>query len=362
MTRIVRHSRRVPVAVLSIWTCAVHAGCGGGTVSSTTAPTPSTTASPANPPPSLPIPPTPASCQMVSRSGVTVLSADVGTPGTTSSCVLINTSGATLDCQQHIVNGFVEIADGLRSVTVTNCAATGIPLAHGLVNLKVVNCTLRMPLSLREAHGALIQGDSISPMGSLGGAVILENGGDNQVLDNVLDGGYRRGTGIGADDGIILGNEDHDTIRGNTIRNVFDAGIEGLNAIANTTITANTISDAWYAGIGAYYCTAWRHNTIDGNLISQSAHGVYIVYDTGKCLDNPPDALFLENVISNNVLTASPGVVDHAMDIRMPAGAPVAGNLVAGNNFAAGVVNLSPLDGFQNGGGNSCLQGGTFTC
>jgi len=214
---------------------------------------------------------------------------------------------------------------------------------------------------------------------SFGNLVVSLNGGNhNQVLQCTIDGGWN-GTSYntqGADDGIFVEFESDDLIQGNTVRNVFDAGIEPLGQMTGTTIADNDIAAAGVAGIGAYWGTAWQSDTISGNTVSQTPQLFNIQYltDASRGATNP--GLFQGNTITGNTLrspTAFPasfcpscgGVPPNAALIDLHAiVAGVSGNVLQGNDFgtrSAGPI-VMPVSAFADGGGNVCAQGGTLPC
>src|SRR6185295_7003401 len=113
------------------------------------------------------------------------------------------------------------------------------------------------------------------PAGGCSAAMIsLQNGSNTRIRDNSIDGGWNgvpvlsgcAAGSVGADDGIVLNVETGDTIDGNTIRNTWDAGIEGVSTLSATSITNNIILNSW-AGIGSYHSTNWQGNVVTGNSI-----------------------------------------------------------------------------------------------
>jgi hypothetical protein len=72
--------------------------------------------------------------------------------------------------------------------------------------------------------------------------------------------------GVRVDDGVVLVDEANDTIPGNTINNVFDAGIEGIDVVQNTAVAQNTIANAGNGGIGSYWCASWTGDVISSNF------------------------------------------------------------------------------------------------
>lgn len=244
---------------------------------------------------------------------------------------------------------------------------------NNVTNLTIANSTLSNTLVIRNGQNVIIRGNRISTNRREGAVVTFSGGSRNQVLDNVLDGGYHghdlSGHGNdesgGADDGVILDNETGDTVQGNTIMNVFDAGVEGLDSVTGTTIAGNTITGAVFAGIGSYWCTHWQGDTISANIVSQSVQAILVGYSVGtKCAHPPgPAGLFADNTIADNVLRnyligGYPGI-----SIRLPSIADmVTNNVIRNNDVGSANIFVLPLSGFTNGGGNVCGVNGNFAC
>jgi hypothetical protein len=91
-----------------------------------------------------------------------------------------------------------------------------------------------------------------------------DDGANNQATYNsldglgtvVLNGGYVGGPaeqGGGADDGIVLWNQQDSIVDHNTIINVFDTGVEGVGTITSVQITNNLIMGASESAIGGWW-------------------------------------------------------------------------------------------------------------
>jgi len=204
-------------------------------------------------------------------------------------------------------------------------------------------------------------------------------------LNNVLDGRYHGGAELFAtDDAIVLWDEDHDLVEGNTIANVFDAAIEGVHGVTNTIISHNTISNAGVdgAGIGAYFCTKWISNVVGGNVVTASARLFAFVnttdmdhpcpddhqeFSNNHLVDNifrspssPPDSIAATAVFDCPPTPTATGVCSPS-SVPIPASL-VSGNLIQGNDFGMSGVQISPTNGFTNGGSNVCGTGGNLDC
>ena len=278
-------------------------------------------------------------CGNILTSGNYEVTADLSQLPSFGPCVQVRTAGVQLDCRQHQIST-IQLS-GVSDVTVTNCAR------GSLVDvLRSTNVTI--------THNALL-------------GLTLFGGSGNQVLDNTIDGGYDgSGRQVGQDDGIVLIDEANDIIQRNTIRNVFDAGIEGVDAVTDSNITDNTIVNAAIAGIASYWCTSWTGNTIGGNSVSNSRSLADFSYavGSGKCVNLSTPGVFENNRIIGNRFT-NPIEFGGSMSFNFPSlpmGA-VVGNLIQGNDLgAARGPFMNPASGFVDGGGNICAPGTSPFC
>ena len=252
----------------------------------------------------------------------------------------------------------------------------GLNAVQNASGLSLTNSTITSTIVFFDSSSLKLDSNTISTSQAAGdsSAVIYVAGGQNNVItNNTLDGGYhgsdQSGQGHDAnptdtDDGILIIDANGDTISGNTISNVFDAAIEGVNGVRSSTITNNTISNSIYAGISSYHCTAWEGNTISGNTVTQSEAAMMFVWEKDARCDtarNPPASpSFSNNTISNNTFTTPVGQY-YAVYITFDKGASVSGNLFS-NNRIQGALLLSPLSGFTVGVGNACSSGGNVHC
>jgi hypothetical protein len=286
---------------------------------------------------------------------------------------MITSSDVSVDCAHHVVNGDVTISRGISRVSIVNCVIPDyVSNPTNLTGLTIANSTLSNTLVINNAQNAIIRGNRISTDRREGAVLLFRGGSGNRVVDNVLDGGYHghdlsgqgNDTTTGADDGILLDNETGDIVQGNTIINVYDAGVEGIDSVTGTTIADNTITGAIVAGIASYWCTHWEGDTISTNTISQSRQAITVEYTIGNCDQTPvPSGAFADNTIADNVLrnqlqSGSPGI-----SIVLPSIADkVSNNLIRGNDVASANIFVLPLPGFMNGGGNVCGANGNFAC
>ena len=327
--------------------------------------------------------PTITSCEAILTPGAYVVASDISGV-TAATCLSIQASDVQLDCRNHTVSslGFTTV----HNVTVMNCTVTNtVFVISPLTNVTIAHNTLVGGWNSITSQQLTLTANHISGQGVIlvnaSSSVVTNNtvdnatsqtfyafdlvgGTNNQVLQNTINGGFG-GTipNVGLDDGIILGNETSDTIQGNTISNVFDAGIEGVDIVQNTTIAQNTITNAGFAGIGSYWCTQWTGNVISGNTVSLSPTMLYVVYavdkDKGICGRPVPAGGFTNNQVTGNRLVNPPALGQDVYGISIALAnlnvAAVSNNLIQGNDLGSGfTLVLSPASGFINGGGNTC--------
>jgi parallel beta-helix repeat protein len=299
-------------------------------------------------------------CSTIGSSGWYALSADLAGNPLGGTCLQV-ASGVQLDCQGHSVTGGIWVYGS--NTRVTNCTISSSPNpAHNSIPLQVSGSFVTVSSNiLRNDTNASIL------MIELGG------GGHDQVLHNVIDGGWDGASPMqGADDGILLDSgQSDDLIQDNTIRNVYDAGIEALGSLTNTTITNNAIASAGVAGIGAYYSTSWQGNTIRGNQVSQAPFLTKIFYTADATRTPVLPGSFQNNTFSGNVfqdptcagLKGVPGCANAASAIILDGmqGA-TGGNLIQGNDFSTQIRGpfFFPESAFIDGGGNICAPGGNL--
>jgi hypothetical protein len=97
-------------------------------------------------------------------------------------------------------------------------------------------------------------------------------------------------------------------MRGNTIRNVWDAGIEGVDAVTDTTVDRNTILNAGKARTALYWCTHRTGNAILHHSVSQSPYLMLAIYDRGsRCRDLTTLGAFADSQVVGNTFRAPIG-------------------------------------------------------
>ena len=329
-----------------------------------------------------------AACGTFSGAGPFTVLADISS--TNINCLRFTSNvGATLDCGGHDVSSI-----GLTSVqqfTIRNCMMhAGLPMTlrvfssrdvlvehsdvlgsayvNGSQNVTLSSNTFRWPV-LPPNFSAFISSE-----------VYFIDGQNNRILNNTIDGGWDGALGStyqhqGTDDGVIINNEIGPVIDGNTIQNIFDAGVEpGVSdAPIRATIQNNTIVNAGYTGIGGYYVRGWDNSVFRNNTVRHSPSLLYFTLsgtpNSGIQSMTLTNCQFLDNTLIDQV--ALPPVYGGQMTSvfavnYLAGGLPftVSGNLVRGNNFGtAGIApSLQPLAGFIDGGGNICRTGGSLAC
>lgn len=227
------------------------------------------------------------------------------------------------------------------------------------------------------------------------GLVVLMYGSQNRILGNLLDGGS---PGVldykyqGADDGIALFDESATLIQGNTIRNVFDCGVEWIGTITSNVIDGNTISNAGYCGVGGWYWLGLIGSTVSNNTMSNLPHMFWIYRNYGLrgagFIQAPANAIpadsgvyFKDNLFSGNRYTGpvraggGGGALQLTDNLGYLFGAPgnirpgtteptaadfhISNNVFKNNDFTRAQLGPSfggrPNNGFvTDGGGNIC--------
>jgi len=294
-----------------------------------------------------------------------------------------NSITGQLDCQGHDVSSVT--LSGVQGFAIRNCLMHGTTMTSlGVLRNLSVMSSARVTIDSSDELGQVVveacQGCTFSndtfvyPMAGFtpsGGSyasceICLDNGQGNTVSQSTIDGGW---TGSGqqpVDDGIGFNSEGNLTLRGNTIRNVFDAGIEGGTSPGpvTATIQGNTITRAGFTGIGGYYLPGWQNSVFSGNTVSNAPNLWFFVHAPSASAGVTAMTLVNNQFVSNTFTSPSPqGVGNAALIDYVNGGLPytVQGNLVQNNNFGTGPGPLfSPVAGFIDGGGNICGSGGNL--
>jgi parallel beta-helix repeat protein len=339
------------------------------------------------------------SCETIVASGRYALVSDLTPAAGSQACLSIGADGVDLDCGGHTIrtattsSSAIAIA-AVRGVTINNCQLVGVQPGPGAIldvsgaqNVVVSNTTISgvNTVWVDKAQNVTIRDCTITA--NLGSGIYASFGNHNSFAQNQIDGRWDGNLATygkqGTDDGVLLWTEDNDTVEDNTIRNVYDAGVETVGLVTNSRIRGNTITNAGFTGIGAYHSTSWIGNMVEGNQVSASPSLAYIEF--GDNSFSPVTTIdFSSNTIEGNGFQAqtpppTPGGfddVDAMLIVLDPATyggwypmLPVvaADNLIANNVFPPNSPGpfLSPVSAFVNGGGNTCnpnAAGNFLTC
>jgi parallel beta-helix repeat protein len=341
-------------------------------------------------------------CEEITIPGFYILTADIDTGG--AACINIHdTHSVTLDCNSHRITGgdgiVPVIVQNATAVSITNCSVSsqfmspsGTVTPYGLdiensADVALTSNTIagihfyavsRAYLSNNQilgyhqqynSHNVTVSQNSIKGVSDEFGAagIVLDGGSSNQVLNNTMDGAWNGVPALalqdfnGWDDGIVLSNEVSDVISGNTIQNVWDAGIEASNSLMNTIISNNTISHTLGSAIGAWWDIYWVGNQVLNNQADDAWQLLIIYY--AQSTDTPPSTVHFENNrFVGNVIGKLSGIdyahVGPRSKIAInPFGYPklfVGNNVLQNNQFGEYAPELIPADGFTDGGGNVC--------
>ncbi len=111
----------------------------------------------------------------------------------------------------------------------------------------------------------------------------LNLGSENNISQNRINGGARGlfSERLYADDGICLSDESFDFVEGNFIENNWDAGIETIGLVTNTTITENYIKNSGLTGLGGWYWNSWKGNSVLNNVIEDAPKMLFFLREHG---------------------------------------------------------------------------------
>jgi hypothetical protein len=253
----------------------------------------------------------------ITKAGTYVLDGDLtgGSSVTGPPCITIqNTSNVTFNCHNHTISGTAPdlLVSSVNGFTVENCnlqqPSPGDPLvtiassSNGTLRGSTIgNNTETFPSWVDVAHssainmhantfyfyvsatystGVVLDTNSFScgyahgPFGEYCATLInLQYGSKNQVTNNTMDGETPVDAtgGNGSDDIVNVGEETSDTFTGNTMKNVWDCGIEVVyGSLTSSTISNNTITNATNCAIGGWYYVGLSNSTIADNAVSGS--------------------------------------------------------------------------------------------
>ncbi|KKU58652.1 MAG: Glycoside hydrolase family 9, partial [Parcubacteria group bacterium GW2011_GWA2_47_12] len=213
--------------------------------------------------------------------------------------------------------------------------------------------------------------------------ISLNNGTNNRILGNTTDGGSN---GIfnnlgtpGADDSIVLYNQTGAIVENNTLQNVWDCAIENSGTLERSFIKNNTIKNVGYCGIGGWYWSNWKNNTVSGNTVEDAPrlfqfgrdygirsgeNGVYFsdnIFERNTFLKPRLSGIFTSGADSGSssfsiqkfLAISTSGLTD---DERLPSGNEffLSNNRFTANDFSTSRSAPTFSIGVVDGGGNIC--------
>jgi hypothetical protein len=296
------------------------------------------------------------------------VSTDLSSPSVSTCLSLGYLASVQLDCAGHAVGAIA--MTGVNNVTVRNCNVTGLISLTDANAVTVANSTVTNGLILVvRGTNVNITADTVRPDGPVHvNGVQLRGGMFNRVSGSTLIGGYDGGkANVGADDGVLIASESGDVVDGNTIRDFYDLGVEGIDALVGVTVSNNTFSNLGVAGVGSYWCTNWTNNVIGTNRVSATPVLAFVVFQQGSGCGvgtSSSQAGFSGNQFTGNVVrNETAGTLGGATGPTTPSGpglyifmtGMVSGNILQGNDFGTYPgPEVIPLAGFIDGGGNIC--------
>jgi hypothetical protein len=283
-------------------------------------------------------------CTEITRPGSYRLSRDLSA-GPTATCIAIHdVQDVQLDCDGHTIsNGLGRGALDLRKVSnfsIRNCAITTFVLNindsdNGSVSRNTVLPVIAVaPFSAFNVyHSKAIVFDGNTITGTLqqfygvgntvsnnvfttpgtasapAGNVLSNWGRHDRIIGNIIDGGWtgKSGEQLGSDDA---------QVENNTIRNVWDCGIEWLGSLTHVSIRANHIANASFCGIGGWYYAGLSDSVIANNTVEQSAEMITIFRsyglrpagtDSDGALPADTGVVFRNNQFVGNIFTRPTG-------------------------------------------------------
>ncbi len=282
-----------------------------------------------------------SSCQTLSEAGSYRLTANL--MKLSGTCLTIsNIDGIRLNCDGHTIAGQtpISISNTLR-FEITGChfemplqgqrieiIDAGIGFIHdnsfdgGTVDVALVsdvhayqNLFVTAWQNNHVSTSSVSCNTMISPTtDNLISGLITSNFGDsNRFENNLIDGRWDEARPVkyaGADDGIILQDESAALIRGNTIKRVFDTGIEWVGVVRNVTIEDNDIERTGFYGIGGFYWSSVQNCRFINNRISQTTAAFVFLRTYGlraASSDRPADTsvAFTNNLLDGNTFTGA---------------------------------------------------------
>jgi parallel beta-helix repeat protein len=366
-----------------------------------------------------------ADCIQITTPGSYSLTSDIVSDNRTQACVYVHdTQDVQIDCGNHKLTGNEYGALTIEKVihfSLKNCTIDGgsititrsswgsingnsLSWSQGAAPILIVNSmnvdhvvyahnTITGAFQDQYSNSVTISDNQVfgSTKFSGAGAIITSFSKHARIFGNTIDGrwnGQSRWDGqtfpFGFDDGIIADQLSDVIIENNTIRNVWDAGIEWLGSISDSIIRGNHIEKAGVCAIGGWYSSSVWNVQFVRNEASDVSKMFYILRigglvpagsDPQHTSPAETEVRFRDNVFDGNVLLppfgGAQGSVIPIYDkmgytgdkSSLPDSAFNIGNNVFRNNdFGAGVE--GPYFGTSpfvpalviDGGGNKCVK------
>jgi parallel beta-helix repeat protein len=288
-----------------------------------------------------------AACTELTTPGSYRLSADIGTAAPASCISIHDVQDIQLDCANHRISAegdsgarALDIRN-VRNFSIKNCVLSTFNLeindssagsfSHNTLFSKTVGAPNAVILA---RHASTVVFDNNTIAGTLqqwygvgntvsnnhftasadvnsAGMVISNWGAHDRIIGNTIDGGWPGGESwIGADDGIILSDNDDAVVENNTINNTWDCGIEWVGTLTRATIRGNHIVNSYNCGIGGWYWASLSDSVIANNTVEKSIRlfmimRVYGLRPAGTDIEHrlPADTAvaFKNNLFDSNV-------------------------------------------------------------
>lgn len=257
------------------------------------------------------------SCQNISQSGTYSLANNINSSATSATssaaCLTIrNTQDVFLNCNNHFVTSvsgsYALRISNVKHFSVDSCnfrssSISGNPLQalviirnssngkieHSATNGKLFSVNSSGDLNFQNnnfasyyqlsSHRITFENNTLGissqvARSELPATLIIssQSGSNNTFSDNHILGGSDSvfANRNGADDGIFIQDETGDTVTNNTIENVYDCGIETEGYIGNSQFQGNKIKNAGFCGIGGWYYSSWKDNSVSSNTINNT--------------------------------------------------------------------------------------------
>jgi hypothetical protein len=263
-----------------------------------------------------------SACTTVSKSGTYNVTADLTStsqPGGPACILVQNASNVTLNCQKHVITAASPAVEfnNVTGFTIENCnlisdnssGNTGEPSVLlvqssskgtvtnntaapssslppplyatvdivGSANVTVTSNTFQMSTFATHSSGTLFSKNNIAcslRLGDCTALIGLTFGTSDQAVGNTLDGMTALDTlqsnPVGTDDGILLWVETSAVVKNNTIKNVYDCGLETYGPVSGATVTGNAFSNVTNCGLGGWYYLHLTNSTFANNTVSGS--------------------------------------------------------------------------------------------